>query len=85
MKLKILFFIAFYSSIVANNLSGYDLAKLIDDKKQPQSSKSEIKMQLINLKKDRIKIKEMVSLSKDDGNKMLLFLKVPKEIRELVF
>ena len=76
MKLKILLFIAFYSSIVANNLSGYDLAKLIDDKKQPQSSKSEIKS-INRLKKDRIKIKEMVSLSKDDGNK-ILFLKSQK-------
>tara|TARA_B100000575_G_scaffold41953_1_gene29522 strand:+ start:7467 stop:8216 length:750 start_codon:yes stop_codon:yes gene_type:complete len=85
MKLKILFFIAFYSSIIANNLSGYDLAKLIDDKKQPQSSKSEIKMQLINLKKDRIKIKEMLSLSKDDGNKMLLFFKSPKRDKGVGF
>ena len=39
-------------------------------------------MTLINLKKDRSKLKEMVSITKDDGNKMLLFLKALNEIRE---
>ena len=49
----------------------------MDEKKQPLSSKTEISMKLINLKKDRIKQKEMVSVTKDDGNKMLLFFKTP--------
>lgn len=85
MKFNIFIFIIISSYLHSNTLSGYDLAKLMDEKKQPLSSKTEISMKLINLKKDRIKQKEMVSVTKDDGNKMLLFFKTPKRDKGVGF
>ncbi len=85
MKFNIFIFIIISSFLHSNTLTGYDLAKFMDQKKQPLSSKTEISMKLINLKKDRIKRKEMVSITKDDGNKMLLFFKTPKRDKGVGF
>ena len=71
--------------LISQNITGYDLAKMIDQKPQPKSSKSEISMTLINIKKNRNKIKEMVSISKDNGDKMLLFFKSPKRDKGVGF
>ena len=71
--------------LISQNMSGYDLAKMIDQKTQPISSKSEILMTLINIKKDRKKTKEMVSISKDNGKKMLMFFKSPKRDKGVGF
>ena len=71
--------------LICEEITGYQLAKMIDDKVQPQSTKSEILMNLINLKKNREKTKEMISISKDDGNKMLLFFKKPKRDKGVGF
>ena len=71
--------------LITQNMSGYDLAKMIDQKTQPISSKSEISMTLINIKKDRKKTKEMVSISKDNGKKMLMFFKSPKRDKGVGF
>ena len=71
--------------LISQNMSGYDLAKMIDQKTQPISSKSEISMSLINIKKDRKKTKEMVSISKDNGKKMLMFFKSPKRDKGVGF
>ena len=80
-----LILIIFCSFIFSTNISGYELAKMIDEKKQPQSSKSQITMKLIDLDKGREKIKEMYSISKDDGNKMLMFFKTPKRDKGVGF
>ena len=85
MKFNIFIFITIFSFLFSNNISGYELAELLDQKKQPLSSKTEISMTLINLKKDRSKLKEMVSITKDDGNKMLLFFKSPKRDKGVGF
>lgn len=77
MSTYFLFYLIF-NFIFSEGITGYQLAKMIDEKNQPQSSKSEISMTLINLKKDRKKTKEMFSISKNDGDKMLLFFKTPK-------
>tara|TARA_X000001036_G_scaffold62930_1_gene53337 strand:+ start:9493 stop:10245 length:753 start_codon:yes stop_codon:yes gene_type:complete len=82
---KIIFWILIVNLSFSNSISGYDLAKMIDDKEQPKSSKSIISMELINIKKDRKKIKEMVSLSKDNGDKMLMFFKSPKRDKGVGF
>ena len=71
--------------LISEEITGYQLAKMIDDKAQPQSTKSEISMNLINLKKNREKIKEIISISKDDGDKMLLFFKKPKRDKGVGF
>jgi hypothetical protein len=71
--------------LISQNITGYDLAKMIDQKPQPKSSKSEISMTLINIKKNRNKTKEMVSISKDNGDKMLLFFKSPKRDKGVGF
>ena len=71
--------------LISQNITGYDLAKMIDQKPQPKSSKSEISMTLINVKKNRNKIKKMVSISKDNGDKMLLFFKSPKRDKGVGF
>tara|TARA_B110000014_G_C20124754_1_gene598195 strand:- start:1660 stop:2415 length:756 start_codon:yes stop_codon:yes gene_type:complete len=71
--------------LISQEMTGYQLAKMIDDKAQPQSTKSEISMNLINLKKNREKIKEIISISKDDGDKMLLFFKKPKRDKGVGF
>ena len=71
--------------IFSETITGYQLAKIIDDKNQPQSSKSEILMTLVNLKKDRNKTKEMISISKNNGDKMLLFFKTPKRDKGVGF
>lgn len=85
MKFNIFIFITMFNFLFSNNISGYELAELLDQKKQPLSSKTEIAMTLINLKKDRSKLKEMVSITKDDGNKMLLFFKSPKRDKGVGF
>ena len=82
---KIIFWFLLVNLSFSNSISGYDLAKMIDDKEQPKSSKSIISMELINIKKDRKKIKEMVSLSKDNGDKMLMFFKSPKRDKGVGF
>ena len=71
--------------LLSQDITGYDLAKKIDEKLQPKNSKSEISMTLINIKKDRKKIKEMVSISKDNGEKMLMFFKSPKRDKGVGF
>ena len=73
------------SILISNDITGYELAKKIDQKAKPISSKSEISMSLINIKKDRHKTKEMFSISKDNGDKMLLFFKTPKRDRGVGF
>ena len=78
-------FYLIFNVIFSETITGYQLAKMIDAKNQPQSSKSEISMTLVNLKKDRKKIKEMVSISKNDGDKMLLFFKTPKRDKGVGF
>lgn len=80
-----LILIIFCSFIFSTNITGYELAKMIDEKKQPQSSKSQITMKLIDLDKGREKTKEMYSISKDDGNKMLMFFKTPKRDKGVGF
>ena len=82
---KIIFWFLIVNLSFSNSISGYDLAKMIDEKEQPKSSKSIISMELINIKKDRKKIKEMVSLSKDNGDKMLMFFKSPKRDKGVGF
>ena len=52
-------FYLLFNVIFSETITGYQLAKMIDAKNQPQSSKSEISMTLVNLKKDRKKIKEI--------------------------
>ena len=82
------FLISFFlivNFIFSESITGYQLAKRIDDKNQPKSSKSEISMTLINLKKDRKKTKNMFSISKNDGDKMLLFFKTPKRDKGVGF
>ncbi|MBA93528.1 MAG: hypothetical protein CMG47_00455 [Candidatus Marinimicrobia bacterium] len=71
--------------IISNDITGYELAQMIDKKSQPKSSQSEISMKLINIKKDRKKIKEMISISKDNGEKMLMFFKSPKRDKGVGF
>ena len=71
--------------IISKDITGYDLAKMIDEKAQPKSSQSEISMTLININKDRKKIKEMISISKDNGEKMLMFFKSPKRDKGVGF
>ena len=82
------FLISFFlivNFIFSESITGYQLAKRIDDKNQPKSSKSEISMTLINLTKDRKKTKNMFSISKNDGDKMLLFFKTPKRDKGVGF
>ena len=71
--------------IISKDITGYDLAKMIDEKAQPKSSQSEISMTLININKDRKKTKEMISISKDNGEKMLMFFKSPKRDKGVGF
>ena len=82
---KIIFWFLIVNLSFSSSISGYDLAKMIDDKEQPKSSKSIISMELINMKKDRKKVKEMISLSKDNGDKMLMFFKSPKRDKGVGF
>ena len=58
---------------------GRYLAERLDNQLQPKDSKSDISMTLISIKKNREKTSKMLSITKDDGNKMLLFFKSPKK------
>ena len=73
------------SFLISEDISGYDLAKMIDEKKQPKTSKSEISMTLMDISKNRNKTKNIISISKDDGNKMLMFFKSPKRDKGVSF
>ena len=61
----------------ANDFTGYELAKILNDKEQPITVRSDISMMLTN-KRGKSRFSEMISLSKDKGNFMLLFFKKPK-------
>ena len=78
-------FFLIFNLIFSESITGYELAKMVDDQNQPKSSKSEISMILMNLKKDRTKTKEMISISKNDGDKMLIFFKTPKRDKGIGF
>ena len=78
-------FFLIFNLIFSESITGYELAKMVDDKNQPKSSKSEISMILMNLKKNRTKTKEMISISKNDGDKMLIFFKTPKRDKGIGF
>ena len=71
--------------LISENITGYELAKLIDEKPQPKSSKSEISMTLNNLKRNKSKTKEMISIAKNNGDKMLMFFKSPKRDKAVGF
>ncbi len=73
------------SFLISEDISGYDLAKMIDEKKQPKTSKSEISMTLMDISKNRNKTKNIISISKDDGDKMLMFFKSPKRDKGVSF
>ena len=66
-------------------ITGYQVAEMINNQPQPSNSKSNIIMNLINTKKNRERKSEMFSISKDDGNKMLLFFKSPKRDKGIGF
>ena len=86
MSRYILFFLFIViGTLIANDMTGAKLAKIMEQKAQPKSSITEISMTLINIKKDRNKTKEMFSISKDDGDKMLLFFKTPKRDKGVGF
>ena len=78
-------FFLIFNLIFSESITGYQLAKMVDNKNQPKSSKSEISMILMNLKKDRKKTKKMISISKNDGKKMLIFFKTPKRDKGIGF
>ena len=65
--------------------NGTYLAERLDNQLQPKDSKSDISMTLISIKKNREKTSKMLSITKDDGNKMLLFFKSPKKDRGVGF
>ena len=82
---RYIFIFLIINLIISKDITGYDLAKMIDEKSQPKSSQSEISMTLINIKKDRKKTKDMISISKDNGEKMLMFFKSPKRDKGVGF
>ena len=73
--IKILIIYLFSNIIFSQELTGRELAEKINNKSEPKDSKSKISMVLINIKKNRERESEMISISKDDGDKMLLFFK----------
>ena len=83
---KILLITYLFSSIIfSQGLTGRELAEQMNNKSEPKDSKSKISMLLINIKKNRERKSEMISISKDDGDKMLLFFKTPKRDKGIGF
>ena len=73
---KILLILAlFFSTVINQETTGFQIAEKMHNKPEPKDSKSDIEMNLINLKRNKIRTSEMFSISKDNGNKMLLFFK----------
>ena len=71
--------------ILTQAMTGLKLAEKINNKPEPKDSKSLILMDLINLKRNKTRTSEMVSISKDNGDKMLLFFKSPKRDKGVGF
>ena len=71
--------------ILTQAMTGLELAEKINNKPEPKDSKSLILMDLINLKRNKTRTSEMVSISKDNGDKMLLFFKSPKRDKGVGF
>ena len=71
--------------ILTQAMTGLELAEKINNKPEPKDSKSLILMDLINLKRNKTRTSEMVSISKDNVEKMLLFFKSPKRDKGVGF
>ena len=69
--------------ILTQAMTGLELAEKINNKPEPKDSKSLILMDLINLKRNKTRTSEMVSISTDNGDKMLLFFKSPKSENQI--
>ena len=76
-RISLLISIFSLSILFADDLTGNELAKVLNDKEQPTTVRSNISMTLTN-KRGKSRISEMISISKDKGDFMLLFFKKPK-------
>jgi len=85
MKKILLVLVLFSSIVISQNMTGIQLAEEINNNPEPKDSKSNIEMSLINLKRDKTRKSEMISISKDNGDKMLLFFKLPKRDKGIGF
>ena len=63
--------------ILTQAMTGLELAEKINNKPEPKDSKSLILMDLINLKRNKTRTSEMVSISKDNGGKLKPSLVIP--------
>ena len=79
-RISLLISIFSLSILFADDLTGNELAKVLNDKEQPTTVRSNISMTLTN-KRGKSRISEMISISKDKGDFMLLFFKKPKRDR----
>ena len=82
---KLLIIYLFCSIMFSQIITGLELAEQINNKPEPKDSKSLISMDLINIKRNKTRSSEMTSISKDNGDKMLLFFKLPKRDKGIGF
>tara|TARA_B100001750_G_scaffold241718_1_gene253785 strand:+ start:597 stop:1343 length:747 start_codon:yes stop_codon:yes gene_type:complete len=82
---KLLIIYLLFSIILSQEITGLELAEQINNNLQPKDSKSMISMDLVNIKRNKTRKSEMISISKDDGDKMLLFFKSPKRDKGIGF
>ena len=82
---KLLIIYLLFNIILNQEITGLQLAEQMHNKPEPKDSKSMISMDLINIKRDKTRKSEMISISKDDGDKMLLFFKSPKRDKGIGF
>ena len=85
MNKTLLILALFFSVASSQDITGFQIAEKMHNKPEPKDSKSDIEMNLINLKRNKTRTSEMFSISKDNGNKMLLFFKLPKRDRGIGF
>ena len=83
-KISYIIFLLF-GLLYSEELTAVEIAAKVYNAPQPLDSESEITMTLFNKKKNRSKKSVMHSISKDEGNKLLLFFKAPKKDRGIGF
>lgn len=67
-----------------SGITGYDLAKQLDEKKKPSDIKSEMTMVLIN-KKGKTRSSSLRSITKDGGKKQIVWFLSPKDDKGVAF
>ncbi len=83
-KLNYICVLPFLLSLAISGITGYDIAKQMDDKKKPIDMKADLDMTLIN-KKGKKRTSSIRSISRDGGKKQIVWFLSPADDKGVAF